>query len=95
MTGYEGIQMLRVSNTCSFGEVSYISTLYNGGIALLLFNIISAGYILYQKHFVRIEYFITYGLNLLWFTSMIFFSIIQYFRRTCELGELTIKYFVL
>lgn len=39
--------MLKMNSECSFSEVTYLSTLYNGGLALLLFNLISAAYILY------------------------------------------------
>lgn len=67
--------MLKVKNSCSFSEVTYITTLFNGGLVLLLFNIISFAYIFYQKHFVRIEFFIAYGLNVFWFLSMVLFSI--------------------
>lgn len=47
LIGYEGIKLLNIEHDCQISEITYIGTLYNGGIILLLFNVVSAAYILY------------------------------------------------
>ncbi|CAK80775.1 unnamed protein product (macronuclear) [Paramecium tetraurelia] len=95
LIGYEGIKLLNIDHDCQLSEITYISTLYHGGIIILLFNIVSACYILYQKHFVRIEYFITYGLNMLVFVCMLLFSLQQLIQGSCSIGQLSVKYYII
>ncbi|KAM3145421.1 hypothetical protein pb186bvf_002465 [Paramecium bursaria] len=92
--GYQSIKLLDDDKQCGFQQETYISTLYHGGLILLLFNIIGAAYILYQKNFARIEFFITYGLNLFWVICMLLFSVQQLLSSPCQLADLAVKYFI-
>jgi hypothetical protein len=72
--GFHFAKEIDVKN-CSEEGSAILTLVFNGSIGFAIFNSVACIYLIAQKDFAKLEFYIMYGLNLIWFLVMIGFAV--------------------